>query len=97
MHAPLKLETPHPDAMAVPANLDAFLPREDFFADPQEAETQPDFDQIGILDLRDAFGGLMRKPDFQRTTAAWDPRKPWRRQCPGMFTFSSRTNKCARV
>ncbi len=63
------------DIMAIPANLDAFLPREDFFADPAEGTRQPEFPEIGIADLKDAFSGMMRKPDFQRTTAAWDPKR----------------------
>lgn len=61
--------------MAVPANLDAFLPREDFFAEPVDGTSQPEFPTISIADLKDAFSSMMRKPDFQRTTAAWDPKR----------------------
>ena len=62
--------------MAVPANLDAFLLREDFFAESDKSKSQQEeFVEIGLTDLKDTFSGMMRKPDFQRTTAAWDARR----------------------
>ena len=62
--------------MAVPANLDAFLLREDFFAESDKSKSQQEeFLEIGLTDLKDTFSGMMRKPDFQRTTAAWDARR----------------------
>jgi hypothetical protein len=64
-----------PSTMAAPANLDAFLPREDFFTEAVSAKKQERFHEIGLMDLKEAFYGMMRKPDFQRTTAAWDPKR----------------------
>lgn len=62
--------------MASIANLDAFLPREDFFAEPEPAKSQQqEFGEIGLTDLKETFSGMMRKPDFQRTTAAWDAKR----------------------
>jgi hypothetical protein len=62
--------------MPAPANLDAFLLREDFFSEPIKGKSQQEeFAEIGLSDLKDTFVGMMRKPDFQRTTAAWDPRR----------------------
>jgi len=64
------------DVMAIPANLDAFLKREDFFSEPIKGKAQQEeFDEIGLIDLKDTFISMMRKPDFQRTTAAWDSRR----------------------
>jgi hypothetical protein len=65
-----------PSTMALPANLDAFLTREDFFADPDPSKpVHPEFHEIGLSDLKETYVGMMRKPDFQRTTAAWDPKR----------------------
>lgn len=64
------------ESMAAPANLDAFLLREDFFAESDKSKAQQEeFVEIGLSDLKDTFAGMMRKPDFQRTTAAWDARR----------------------
>jgi Protein of unknown function DUF262/HNH endonuclease len=64
------------EPMAAPANLDAFLRREDFFAESDTNKSQQEeFSEIGLTDLKETFLGMMRKPDFQRTTAAWDPRR----------------------
>ena len=62
--------------MANPANLDAFLSREDFFTETdRNVSKQQEFVEIGLSGLKDAYAGMMRKPDFQRTTAAWDAKR----------------------
>ena len=62
--------------MASPANLDAFLSREDFFTETdKKTSQQEEFVEIGLSDLKENFAGMMRKPDFQRTTAAWDAKR----------------------
>ncbi len=57
--------------MAIPANLDAFLPREDFHT---EGNAPPinEFSEMGLTELRDQWVYKLRKPDFQRTTDDWD-------------------------
>jgi hypothetical protein len=57
--------------MAVPANLDAFLPREDFNADGNQSPIN-DFHEMGLTELREQWVHVLRKPDFQRTTDDWD-------------------------
>jgi hypothetical protein len=59
------------DVMAIPANLDAFLPREDFHA---EGDVPPinEFSEMGLTELREQWVHILRKPDFQRTTDDWD-------------------------
>lgn len=61
--------------MATPANLDAFIPRDDFLAEsdhPNIFDEQPAF---GMVELKESLFTLLRKPDFQRETAAWDPER----------------------
>jgi len=59
------------DFMAIPTNLDAFLPREDFNADGDKPKIN-EFGEMGITELREQWVHLLRKPDFQRTTDDWD-------------------------
>jgi hypothetical protein len=59
--------------MAVPANLDAFLPREDFYAEGNKPKIN-EFQEMGLSDLR-TLAPVLRKPDFQRTTDDWDPER----------------------
>jgi hypothetical protein len=61
--------------MATPANLDAFIPRDDFFAASPERSQYGEPIEFGMLDLEVNIGKLLRKPDFQRETAAWDPKR----------------------
>jgi hypothetical protein len=60
--------------MAAHVNLDALIHREDFATDVSGAEA-PIKQSIQISELeKDAFFyGALRKPDFQRETAEWDP------------------------
>lgn len=58
--------------MATPANLDAFLPREDFNAEGNNSSAY-DFHEMGLIELREQWVHVLRKPDFQRTTDDWDP------------------------
>lgn len=61
--------------MASVVNLDALLPREDFLAtDGVDAGSQGKT-AISETDLRkgELFHSTLRKPDFQRETAAWSP------------------------
>jgi Protein of unknown function DUF262 len=62
--------------MASHVNLDALVPREDFRADTAGPES-PMKIAIPISELQsDAFFyGALRKPDFQRETAEWDPKR----------------------
>lgn len=57
-------------------SLDALLPREDFDVEdiPNSAKKKESF---SISDLRedDFFYSALRKPDFQRETSEWDPKK----------------------
>src|SRR5882724_1035669 len=57
--------------MAIPANLDAFLLREDFNAHGDKPKIN-EFGEMGITELREQWVHLLRKPDFQRTTDDWD-------------------------
>jgi len=59
-----------------PANLDALIPREDFEVKAEIAQSQS-IQAIQIRDLeRDSFLYYqLRKPDFQRETSEWDPRR----------------------
>jgi hypothetical protein len=63
--------------MATPANLDALIPREDFEVDSDANVAQSVVDRISITNLQstDFFYFTLRKPDFQRETADWNPRK----------------------
>jgi len=60
-----------PDSMAIPANLDAFLPREDFNADGNRSPIN-EFGEMGLTELREQWVHVLRKPDFQRTTDDWN-------------------------
>jgi hypothetical protein len=59
------------DFMGIPANLDAFLLREDFNAEGDKPKINQ-FVEMGITELREQWVHLLRKPDFQRTTDDWD-------------------------
>ena len=64
--------------MALLVNLDALIPREDFeAADIDRAGEAPTLVALRLSDLdRDAIARtLLRKPDFQRETNAWTPKK----------------------
>src|ERR1044071_1935780 len=58
--------------MATPANLDAFIPREDFLAESDHPNVFDEFPQFGMVELETSLATLLRKPDFQRETAAWE-------------------------
>ena len=60
-----------PTIMAIPANLDAFLPREDLYAEGNEPKVN-EFSEMGITELREQWVQRLRKPDFQRTTDDWN-------------------------
>ncbi len=57
-------------------NLDALIPREDFevMGDGEQAPRKPSV-QINDLESDAFFYGALRKPDFQRETAEWDPKR----------------------
>jgi hypothetical protein len=57
-------------------SLDALLPREDFDIDETQS-TAKKKESFSISDLRedDFFYSTLRKPDFQRETNEWDPKK----------------------
>ncbi|WP_154072280.1 hypothetical protein [Bradyrhizobium erythrophlei] len=64
--------------MAEVVNLDALIPREDFIAPPDNASSSAG--ELGKpsasatdLTARESFFETLRKPDFQRETAAWTP------------------------
>ncbi|WP_165435529.1 DUF262 domain-containing protein [Bradyrhizobium sp. Leo121] len=64
--------------MAEVVNLDALIPREDFIAPPDNTSTTAG--ELGKpsasatdLTARESFFETLRKPDFQRETAAWTP------------------------
>lgn len=64
--------------MATRVNLDALVRREDF--DETAAQSRPPGkrkDQLAVNDLVNGefFFGVLRKPDFQRETSEWDPKK----------------------
>lgn len=61
--------------MAIPANLDAFIPREDFFAEADHPNPFDEFKEFGMVELGTSVIDLLRKPDFQRETAAWEPER----------------------
>ncbi len=62
--------------MAANVNLDALIPREDFEAisTGEEVPTKPTI-QIAELQADGFFYLALRKPDFQRETAEWDPKR----------------------
>ena len=62
--------------MAGTVNLDALIPREDFLIETTGAEA-PDKNSIQIseLEANAFFFGAVRKPDFQRETSEWEPKR----------------------
>jgi hypothetical protein len=64
------------DPMALHVNLDALIPREDFETISKGAEA-PLTQNVKISELEKTafFYGALRKPDFQRETAEWDPQR----------------------
>src|SRR5690349_18679888 len=67
---------PNGDIVATHVNLDALIPREDFevFTDKDDAPV-PLTISVRNLERRDFFYLALRKPDFQRETAEWDPKR----------------------
>lgn len=62
--------------MAQQVNLDALIPREDFeIMDTDSPSLSTQTVQIRNLEQGDFFYGVIRKPDFQRETNEWAPRK----------------------
>ena len=62
--------------MANIVNLDALIPREDLEVSGGQAEiTKIDTLQIRDLEAASFFYIGLRKPDFQRETSSWHPRK----------------------
>lgn len=62
--------------MASRVNLDALIPREDFAVE-EKSDDAPTPQTISArhLERRDFFYQALRKPDFQRETAEWDPQR----------------------
>lgn len=62
--------------MSVNVNLDALIPREDFEV-KTEARGSTTKSSLQITDLESSafFGSSLRKPDFQRETAEWTPKR----------------------
>ncbi|MGI0133662.1 MAG: HNH endonuclease signature motif containing protein [Candidatus Micrarchaeaceae archaeon] len=57
-------------------NLDALIPREDFIIDEQPTQQASGTEKISIIHLEGAFFGPdLRKPEFQRETTNWTPKK----------------------
>lgn len=57
-------------------NLDALIQRDDFFVEPGAEKDADRPDTLRINDFERSFFYLsLRKPDFQRETANWDPEK----------------------
>jgi len=59
-------------------NLDALIPREDFAATDDLANTDNPISSVSLSELRKGIGFFLtyvRKPDFQRETADWDVQK----------------------
>ena len=62
--------------MAANVNLDALVPREDFLVETSGTEaTEKSSVQISELEGDAFFFGALRKPDFQRETAEWEPKR----------------------
>jgi hypothetical protein len=63
--------------MAEVVNLDALIPREDFIAPPDSNSSAGELGKPSAsatdLTARESFFETLRKPDFQRETAAWTP------------------------
>ena len=65
-----------PLLMAHPVNLDAHIFREDFQA--LSAAPSPSgeiFKELSVIELQNAVGSILRKPDFQRETISWTPQR----------------------
>lgn len=60
---------------ANPVNLDALIPRQDFLSSEGPGVGESEKKSVSITDLRkgESFFASLRKPDFQRETAAWAP------------------------
>ncbi len=58
-------------------NLEALIPREDLNIEEAVSGKIPEKADVGISDLRktDHFFSALRKPDFQRVTSDWTPKK----------------------
>lgn len=58
-----------------PVNLDALIPRQDFLSSEGPGVGESEKKSVSITDLRkgESFFASLRKPDFQRETAAWNP------------------------
>jgi hypothetical protein len=64
------------DPMANNGNLDALIPRADFdIIESTSQSAPPQTMQIRDLEVGAFFYSGLRKPDFQRETASWSPRK----------------------
>jgi hypothetical protein len=62
--------------VAATVNLDALIPREDFLVEANGVEAPEKTSmQISELESDAFFFGAIRKPDFQRETAEWEPRR----------------------
>lgn len=62
--------------MAKVVNLDALIPRADFAISDLSGGTSDNADHIKMSELsNEFFGPTLRKPDFQRETSNWSPRK----------------------
>lgn len=57
-------------------NLDALIPRADFAIGDLSGGSSDNADHLKMSDLHDSFfGPTLRKPDFQRETSNWSPKK----------------------
>lgn len=62
--------------MAKVVNLDALIPRADFAIGDLSGGSSDNADHLKMSDLHDSFfGPTLRKPDFQRETSNWSPKK----------------------
>jgi hypothetical protein len=62
--------------MAATVNLDALIPREDFEVQTEGVDAPfKQSIQISELEKTGFFFGALRKPDFQRETAEWEPKR----------------------
>jgi hypothetical protein len=61
--------------MSSKANLDALIPREDFYVSTEVTSAPTTSIKITDLELSAFFYGGIRKPDFQRETSEWDGAK----------------------
>lgn len=56
-------------------NLDALIPREDFDALSSKPTQRSMGTELKVTELAGSYYNLLRKPDFQRETANWEPEK----------------------